>query len=184
MEKKWYVLHVLSGKEGAVRESILRRAQQAEMSAFIGDILVPTEKVSEVKQGKRTTQTRKFFPGYVLIEAALFDAEKKLLHNVWEFVRETPGVMRFIGDQRPVPLRQDEIDTVLQQVEEKQERVKPKVEFEPGEVVKIIDGPFMGLSDVRVDKVDPERGKLWVMVMIFGSEHEVELEYWQVERVD
>lgn len=186
MEKKWYVLHALVGQEGKVRENIIRRVQLEEMQDYIGDVLIPTEKVSEVKQGKRTTQTRKFFPGYVLIEIALFDesgSERQLMEKPWSFIQATPGLIGFIGGQRPVALRPDEVDQILQQIEEKQERIKPKVIFEPGEAVKITDGPFLSFNGI-VEEVDPERGKLKVSVSIFGRTAPVELEYWQVERGD
>jgi transcriptional antiterminator NusG len=184
MEKKWYVLHALSGQEGKVRENIARRIQNEEMQDYIGDVLIPTEKVSEVKQGKRTTQTRKFFPGYVLIEMALYDESvqpRQLMEKPWSFIQATPGLFGFIGGDRPVALRPDEVDQILQQIEEKKERVKPKVVFEPGESVKITDGPFLSFSGI-VEEVDPERGKLKVSVSIFGRTAPVELEYWQVER--
>jgi len=144
-------------------------------------VIVPTEKVSEVKRGVRSTQTRKFFPGYVLVNIALYDENKQLREKVWFFIRETPGIIGFVGGDRPVPLRPREVDMILQQVEEKKEKVKPKVVFEPGETVKIIDGPFMNFSGV-VEEVDPDRGKLKVSVAIFGRSAPVELEYWQVER--
>jgi transcription termination/antitermination protein NusG len=181
MEKKWYVLHALSGQEGKVRENLAKRVQIEEMQDYIGEVLIPTEKVSEVKQGKRTTLTRKFFPGYVLIQMALYDENKQLMEKPWSFIQDTPGLIGFIGGDRPVPLRPDEVEKILQQIEEKKERVKPKVVFEPGESVKITDGPFLSFSGL-VEEVDPERGKLKVSVSIFGRTAPVELEYWQVER--
>lgn len=181
MEKKWYVLHALSGQEGKVRENLAKRVQIEEMQDYIGEVLIPTEKVSEVKQGKRTTLTRKFFPGYVLIQMALYDENKQLMEKPWAFIQATPGLIGFIGGDRPVPLRPDEVEKILQQIEEKKERVKPKVVFEPGESVKITDGPFLSFSGL-VEEVDPERGKLKVSVSIFGRTAPVELEYWQVER--
>lgn len=184
MEKKWYVLHALSGQEGKVRENIAKRVQIEEMQDYVGEVLIPTEKVSEVKQGKRTTQTRKFFPGYVLIEMALYDETvqpKQLMEKPWSFIQATPGLIGFIGGDRPVALRPEEVEQILQQVEEKRDRVKPKVVFEPGEMVKITHGPFLSFSGI-VEEVDPERGKLKVSVSIFDRTVPVELEYWQVER--
>ncbi len=181
MDKKWYVLHALSGQEGKVKENLSKRVQIEEMQEYIGEVLIPTEKVSEVKQGKRTTLTRKFFPGYVLIEMALYDEAKQLMEKPWTFIQATPGLIGFIGGDRPVALRPDEVEKILQQIEEKKDRVKPKVVFEPGESVKITDGPFLSLSGL-VEEVDPERGKLKVSVSIFGRPAPVELEYWQVER--
>ena len=181
MEKKWYVLHALSGQEGKVRENLAKRIQIEEMQDYVGEVLIPTEKVSEVKQGKRTTLTRKFFPGYVLIQMSLYGDDKQLMEKPWSFIQATPGLIGFIGGDRPVALRPDEVEKILQQIEEKKERVKPKVVFEPGESVKITDGPFLSFSGL-VEEVDPERGKLKVSVSIFGRTAPVELEYWQVER--
>jgi len=120
----------------------------------------------------------------VLIEMALYDETaqpRQLMEKPWSFIQATPGLIGFIGGDRPVALRPDEVDQILQQIEEKKERVKPKVVFEPGESVKITDGPFLSFSGI-VEEVDPERGKLKVSVSIFGRTAPVELEYWQVER--
>ena len=181
MEKQWFVLHTLSGQEGKVRESIERRARLEELTEFVGEVLIPTEKVSEVKRGKKTTTTRKFYPGYVLINIALYDENKQLVDKSWYFIQETPGIIGFIGGERPVPLRKEEVEVILQQIEEKKEKVKPKVSFAPGETVKINDGPFLNFNGV-IDEIDPERGKLKVSVSIFGRSAPVELEYWQVEK--
>jgi len=181
MEKQWFVLHTLTGQEHKVKESIKRRLKQEEMEDYVGDVLIPTEKVSEVKKGVRSTSTRKFFPGYVLINMALYDESRQLREKPWYFIRETQGIIGFVGGEQPVPLKGDEVEMIFHQVEEKKEKVKPKVTFEPGETVKIIDGPFLNFSGV-VEEVDPHRGKLKVSVAIFGRSAPVELEYWQVER--
>lgn len=183
MDKQWFVLHTLTGQEMRVRDSVMIRRKQEEMEEYIDEVIVPTEKVSEVKKGVKTTTTRKFFPGYVLIHIALYDGDKQLRDKAWYFIRETPGIIGFIGGEQPVPLRDDEIDVILNQVEEKKEKASPKVSFEPGETVKINDGPFLNFSGV-VEEVDPKRGKLKVSVAIFGRSAPVELEYWQVERED
>jgi transcriptional antiterminator NusG len=112
---------------------------------------------------------------------ALYGENRQVIEKVWYFIRETPGIIGFIGGEKPVPLRQEEVEVILHQVEEKKEKVKPKVVFEPGETVKINDGPFLNFSGV-VEEVDPNRGKLKVSVAIFGRTAPVELEYWQVER--
>jgi transcriptional antiterminator NusG len=181
MEKQWFVLHTLSGQEAKVKENIERRILQEEMQEYIGEVLIPTEKVSEVKQGRKTTTTRKFFPGYVLVSMHLYDEEKRLVDKTWYFTQETPGLIGFIGGDHPVPLRPREVEIILSQIEEKKEKIKPKVVFEPGETVKITDGPFLNFSGV-IEEVDPDRGKLKVSVAIFGRTAPVELEYWQVER--
>lgn len=181
MQKEWFVIHTLTGQEMKVRESIMKRLKQEEMADYIDDVIIPTEKVSEVKKGVRSTTTRKFFPGYVLVHMALYGADRMLAEKSWTFIRETPGIIGFIGGEKPVSLRPDEVEMILHQAEEKKEKVKPKVVFEPGETVKITDGPFLNFSGV-VEEVDPERGKLKVSVAIFGRSAPVELEYWQVER--
>ena len=181
MEKQWFVLHTLTGQEFNVKESISRRAAQEEMDDLVGEVIIPTEEVSEVKKGVKSTSTRKFFPGYVLINIALYDADKQMIERGWSFVKDTQSVIGFVGGDRPAPLKKQEVDHVLNQVEERKEKVKPKVTFEPGETVKINDGPFLNFSGV-VEEVDPERGKLKVSVAIFGRSAPVELEYWQVER--
>lgn len=181
MRKEWFVLHTLTGQENKVCESIRRRVKTEEMSEYVGDVVVPTEKISEVKKGVRSTTTRKFFPGYVLVNVALYDDNRTLLDKTWHFVQETQGIIGLVGGDRPVPLRPEEVEQVFLQVEEKKEKVKPKVVFEPGETVKITDGPFLNFSGV-VEEVDPNRGRLKVSVAIFGRSAPVELEYWQVER--
>jgi transcriptional antiterminator NusG len=181
MPKEWFVLQTLSGQENKAKENMERRVQLEEMEDLVEEILIPTEKVSEVKQGKKTTITRKFFPGYLLVNMQLYDDSRKLVEKSWYFAQQTPGVIGFVGGDRPVPLKQAEVDTILYQIEEKKEKVKPKVIFEPGETVKITDGPFVSFSGV-IEEVDPERGKLKVSVSIFGRSAPVELEYWQVER--
>jgi transcriptional antiterminator NusG len=180
-DKEWFVLHTLTGHEARAKESLERRIDKEEMREYLDQVLVPTEKVSEVKRGVKTTQTRKFFPGYVLAHMRLYDADRKILEKVWYFIKETPGIIGFVGGEKPVPIRPEEIDILLSQVEEKKEKVKPKVSYEPGETVKINDGPFMNFTGT-VDEVDGERGKLRVSVAIFGRSAPVELEYWQVER--
>ncbi|HMP72770.1 MAG TPA: transcription termination/antitermination protein NusG [Kiritimatiellia bacterium] len=182
MEKQWFVLHTLSGQEQKVRDNIERRVLLEELQEHVGEVLIPTEKVSEVKRGKKTTTTRKFYPGYVLIHVALYDGNRQLNDKAWYFVQETPGIIGFVGGDRPAPLRPDEVNSIMMQIEEKQEKVQPKVLFAAGETVKINDGPFMNFNGV-IEEVDPERGKLKVSVSIFGRSAPVELEYWQVERV-
>lgn len=181
MKKDWFVLHTLSGQEAKVKESIERRLKQEEMEDYIDEVLIPTEKVSEVKKGKRTTTTRKFYPGYVLVHMTLYGDGNQLNERTWYFTQETPGIIGFVGGEKPVPLRPEEVESIMMQIEEKQEKVKPKVIFEPGETVKITDGPFLNFTGV-IEEVDPDRGKLKVSVSIFGRTAPVELEYWQVER--
>lgn len=174
LEKKWYVIHTLSGQEQKVKDTLESKIKTDEMQDFIAQILIPTENVSEVKGGKKTITKRKFYPGYVLVEMALTD-------EIWYFIKNTPGVIGFVGSGKPVPLLEKEVNEILSQIEEKKEKVKPKVMFDKGETVKVNDGPFVNFSGV-IDEVNPEKGKLKVMVSIFGRATPVELEYWQVER--
>ena len=182
MNKQWFVIHTLTGQESKVRESIMRRLQLEEMGDLIGEVIIPTEKVSEVRRGVKTTTTRKFFPGYVLVNVALYGEDRTLVEKTWHFIKETTGVIGFVGGERPVPLLPDEVKVILNQVEEKKEKVAPKVAFEAGETVKITDGPFLNFSGT-VDEIDPGRGKLKVLVVVFDRLVPVELEYWQAEHV-
>ena len=182
MTKQWFVLHTLTGQEMKAKRFIEAQAKLQELDAYIGDVVIPTEKVSETKEQKKTTVVRKFFPGYALINMALYDAERKLIADTWRFIRDTPGVIGFLGGEKPVPLSQAEVDAIFDQVEAKKDKVRPKVAFDPGELVIILEGAFKG-SQGAITEVDPDRGRLKVNVMIFGKEVPVELEYWQVEKV-
>ena len=179
---QWYVVHVLSGQENKVAENLRRRIKTEEMSDVIYEVLIPTERVSEIKRGKKTETTRKFFPGYLIINMNLIDEQKKLVDRAWYFVRDTVGVIGFAGPKdRPVPMRDSEVESLLAQMREREDKVKPKLSFEIGETVKVADGPFQNQSGI-VEEIDPVRGKLRVSVTIFGRTAPVDLEYWQVER--
>jgi len=182
MKMEWFVVHTLSGQEFKVRENMNKRMQIEEMENHIKQVLIPTEKVSEVKDGKKREMTRKFYPGYVLVEMVLYDDERNLNEKTWNFTRATPGIIGFVGGDRPAPLREDEVASILGQLEEKSEKVMPKVAFEIGETIKINDGPFLNFNG-EVEEIDPDHGKLRVSVSIFGRATPVELEYWQVEKV-
>ncbi|MDA3800322.1 MAG: transcription termination/antitermination protein NusG [Kiritimatiellae bacterium] len=182
MKKQWFVLHSLTGQEMKARDTIIKTAAIEELDEFIEEVIVPVEKVYEKKKGKTSTITRKFFPGYILINVALYNEEGEMNENVWHFLRGIQGVIGFLGGEKPAPLRQSEVDDILNQSEE-EEVAKPKIEFEIGETVKINDGAFMNFNGV-VEGIDPERGKLKVTVAIFGRNAPVELEYWQAERVE
>jgi transcription termination/antitermination protein NusG len=181
-KEQWYVVHVLSGQENKVRENILKRVKTEEMGDFVHEVLLPTERVSEIKKGKKTETTRKFFPGYLIVNMYLLDENNQLVGRTWYFIRNTPGVIGFAGTKdKPIPMRQSEVENMLAQMKEREEKVKPKISFEVGETVKVADGPFQNQTGV-VEEIDPERGKLRVSVTIFGRATPVELEYWQVER--
>ena len=182
MAKQWFILHALSGHELKVQRNITSRIDQEEMRENIDEILIPSEVVSEVKQGKKKESKRKFFPGYVLVNINLFDDEGEVIPESWSFIQNTPGVIGFLGGERPTPLSDEEVNSIVNQIEEKKEVIAPKVMFEPNETIKVTDGPFMNFSGL-IEEVDPERGKLKISVSIFGRTAPVELEYWQVERV-
>jgi len=179
---QWFVVHVLSGQEQKVYDNIKRRIKTEEMGDIVYSVLLPTERISEIKRGKKTETTRKFFPGYLIVNMHLLTEDGGLVDRAWYFIKETPGVLGFAGTKdKPIPMRDDEVRGMLAQVEVQDERVKPKVTFEVGETVKVADGPFENQSGV-VEEIDPERGRLIVSVTVFGRPNPVELEYWQVER--
>ena len=190
MVKQWFVLHTLTGQENKAQNSIVNRIKIERMEDFIGRCVVPTERVTEKKNGKKHTMTKKVFPGYLLCELALYDESKGLDENgrkaiyarTWQFLRETPGVIGFVGGERPMPLKQSEVDAILLDKPSTGEAARPKVTFSVDETVKIIDGAFMGLTG-QVTMVDPDKGKLKVEVSIFNRKVQVDAEYWQVEKV-
>ncbi len=180
-EAQWFSVHLLSGQENKVCAHIERRIKAEEMSEMVKQVLVPTERVSEVKKGKKTEVTRKLFPGYLFVNLHLYDDKNQLIGKSWYFIRETPGVIGFVGGDRPTPLKKSEVDNLLAQISEREDKVKPKFDYAVTDKVKINDGPFLNFSGV-VEEVDVEKGKLKVSVSIFGRNTPVELEYWQVER--
>ena len=191
MVKQWFVLHTLTGQENKAQKSIEARVKLERMEEYIGRCVIPTERVTEKKDGKKRTITKKFFPGYVLAELALYDEAKGLDENgkkaiferTWQFLRETPGVIGFVGGDRPQPLKQSEVDSILlDRPSTGAMAERPKVDFSVDETVKINDGAFMGLTG-QVSMVDPDKGKLKVEVAVFGRKVPVDVEYWQVEKV-
>ena len=183
---KWYVVQAMSGHENKVKDNLERQLQLEKNDLPIYEILIPVEKVSEVRQGEKITSSRKFFPGYVLVRMDLYNEEKQIRDDVWYFVRETQGIIGFIGggsDKRPLPLTESEVENLMNQVKEREEAVIPKMLFEVGETVTVKEGAFENFEGV-VEGIDPGRGKLKVMVAIFGRSTPVELEFWQVEKND
>ncbi|PTY02659.1 transcription termination/antitermination protein NusG [Verrucomicrobia bacterium LW23] len=178
---RWYALHVLSGQEKKVKDNIERRIKAEEMGDLIKDVVIPVERVSEVKRGKKIESERKLFPGYVFAHMILHDLDKKIVNRTWYFVRETNGVIGFADGENPIPMRDAEVEAMLGQAREREEKVSPKIEFALGDKVKVGDGPFQGQEGV-VDEIDAERGKLKVSVSMFGRAMPVELEFWQVEK--
>ena len=191
MEKQWFVLHTLTGQENKAQKSIEARVKLERMEDFIGKCVIPTERVTEKKNGKKRTITKKFFPGYLLCEIALYDeakgidenGKKAIYERTWQFLRETPGVIGFVGGDRPQPLKQSEVDAIhLDKPQGASTVERPKVNFSVDETVKITDGAFMGLTG-QISMVDPDKGKLKVEVQVFGRTVPVDAEYWQVEKV-
>lgn len=176
MAMRWYVIHAFSGYEARVKRSLEERVAIRGLQDRFGEILVPTEEVVEMRGGMQRKSERKFFPGYVLVQMEMDD-------TTWHLVKEIPRVMGFIGGtgDRPTPLTEREADAILQRVQEGAEKPRPKVMFEPGEVVRVTDGPFTDFNGV-VEDVNYEKSRLRVAVLIFGRSTPVDLEFVQVEK--
>lgn len=176
MAKRWYVVHAYSGFEKRVAGSLQEQVELKGMQDKFGEILVPTESVVEMRDGKKRKSERKFYPGYVLVEMEMDD-------ETWHLVKETPRVMGFIGGtpEKPAPLSQREADAILQRVREGVDKPTQKTIYEPGEVIRVIDGPFADFNGT-VEKVNYEKNRLQVSVSIFGRATPVELEFTQVEK--
>jgi transcriptional antiterminator NusG len=175
-KKRWYIVHAYSGKEVHVMQAIREHIKLKGMEDKFGEITVPTEEVVEMRGGKKRKSERKFFPGYILVEMEMND-------ETWHLIRHVPGVLGFIGgtSDKPIPLSNKEVGNILQRVQEGVEKPKPKVLFEPGEVVRIIDGPFADFDGV-VEDVNYEKSRLRISVSIFGRSTPVELEFGQVQK--
>ena len=176
MTMRWYVIQAYSGYEQQVMRSLQDRIERSGLQDKFGEILVPTEEVVEMRDGKKRKSDRKFFPGYVLVQMEMDD-------DTWHLVKESPKVLGFIGGRadRPAPISESEANAILQRVEEGVDQPKPKVLFEPGEVVRVTDGPFADFNGV-VEEVNYEKSRLRVSVLIFGRSTPVELEFGQVEK--
>lgn len=178
---KWYAIQTASNQELKVKRYLERFIEPEGFGEFIKTVLVPTKTVLEIKNGRKTSNVRKFYPGYVFLCMKLYDESGEFLQNVASFVRNVQGVLGFMGGDRPIALKKSEVDGILGQVEEIKGKKVLKVAYEVGEMVKITDGPFLNLSGM-IDEVDPEKGKLRISVSIFGRFTPVELEYWQVQK--
>ncbi len=185
MEKQgqWYTLQALSGKENKARQDIERRIEQDSMKDYVLEVLLPMEKVTTVRQGKKFTQNRKFYPGYLFVNVDLFDENGSMREDVWHFVRDTYGIINFLGGDAPVPLSDAEIDDIKKQLEKTEDVAKPKIEYAIGEIVNIKDGAFENFEGT-ITSVDADRGKLQVSVVIFGRSTPIEVEYDQVEKLE
>lgn len=172
---RWYVVHVYSGFEHKVKQSLYERFRQHNMGSLFGDVHVPQETVVELVRGQKKTSNRKFFPGYILVQMVLNQ-------DTWHLVKETPKVTGFVGDATdPEPLTEEEVSRVLQQVEEGAASPRSRMQFEQGEAVKVIDGPFAEFNGT-IEEVKPDKGKVKVLISIFGRATPVELDFFQVEK--
>lgn len=177
MALRWYVVHAYSNFEGKVKLALEERIQREGLEQFFGKILIPTEEVVEMRMGQQRKSERKFFPGYVLVQMELTD-------ETWHLVKDIPKVLGFIGgtSDRPAPISEKEAMSILNRVEEGVNKPRPKVLFEAGEVVRVVDGPFKDFNGV-VEEVNYEKNKLKISVLIFGRSTSVELAFGQVEKV-
>jgi len=176
MTKRWYVVHAYSNFENKVKQSLIERVERLGMQDYFGEILIPTEEVVEMKEGQQRRSERKFFPGYVLVQMEMND-------DTWHLIKDTPKVLGFIGgtSDKPAPITDKEANAILQRVQEGVDKPKPKVLFEPGEVVRVTEGPFNDFNGV-VEEVNYEKSKLVVAVLIFGRSTPVELDFGHVEK--
>jgi transcriptional antiterminator NusG len=176
MARRWYVVHTYSGHENKVKLALEKTVKAQGLEEMVGKVIIPTENVTEMKNGKRTITTRKFFPSYLLVEMELND---EILH----VINNTPGVSRLIGvGQRPTPLREEEVERILEAIDTGKAKPTPEIPFNIGEHVKVVDGPFSDFTGV-VEEINAERGKLKVMVSIFGRPTPVELDFLQVKNI-
>ena len=183
--KRWYVVHAYSGHEQSVRKALIDRINRHEMQEKFGEVLVPTEEVVEMRNGQKRRTDRKFFPGYVLvqIQTDLADGKIKIDDECWHLVKETPKVLGFIGGtaERPLPISDKEAQKILDRVQEGAEKPRPKVLFEVGEMVRVVEGPFKEFNAL-IDEVNYDKSKVKVGVLIFGRSTPVELDFNQVEK--
>lgn len=173
---KWYVVHTQTGAEEKAKAGLEGRMNTTDLKKYIGEIVVPTEQVSEIHGGKKRITSRKFFPGYILVKM-------EMTKESWYLVKTTPGITGFIGaGRRPTPIADDEVDAIIRRTLDTETKPSPKVTFEVGEAIRIAEGPFANFTG-SVMEVHADRGKLKVSVSIFGRSTLVELEFWQVEKI-
>jgi|SRR3989338_2477957 len=176
MTMKWYVIHTQTGAEEKAKAGLESRMASTDLKKYVGEIVVPTEQVSEIRGGKKRITSRKFFPGYILVKM-------EMTKESWYLVKSTPGITGFIGPgRRPTPISDDEVFSIIRRTEDTETKPSPKITFEIGEAIRISEGPFANFNG-SVMEVYPDRGKLKVSVSIFGRSTLVEMEYWQVEKI-
>lgn len=181
-KKQWYVAHVLSGQEKSTAARLERHIKAEELTEKFFDVLVPEETVSEVKKGERKDSKKKFFPGYILVNMHLYDEDGGLIPETWDAINDTDGIIGFAGAKnRPLPMRQREVDSLMNQIKERAEEARPSIVFNVGDTVKVNDGPFEAQTGV-VEEIDMEKGEMRVSVTIFGRATPVDLEFWQAEK--
>jgi transcriptional antiterminator NusG len=174
--QKWYIIHTYSGFEQRVKSAILERAKSQGLEALISEVLIPTETVEEMVKGERRLTARKFYPGYVLVHMELTD-------DTWHLVKDIPKVTGFVGSKtEPVAIPEAEAEKIIAQMQEGALKPKPKIKFEPGDKVQVTEGPFVNFTGV-VDEVRPDRGRVRVMISVFGRPTPVELEFTQLEKI-
>lgn len=174
--KKWYIIHTQTGSEDKVKKGLEHRVNTVGISSQIDKVLIPTEQISEIRSGKKHVSHRKFFPGYLLVHMDMNEV-------TWFLVKSTPGITSFIGmGHKPSALSDKEVETILSRSKDSESKPSPKVAFEVGEAVRIVEGPFVNFNGT-IDEVAPGKGKLKASVSIFGRATPVELEYWQVEKI-
>ncbi len=176
MAKQWYIIHTYSGFEQKVKNAIMERARSRNLEDLVDQVLVPTETVEEMVKGERKLSSRKFYPGYVLVHMELTD-------DSWHLVKDTPKVTGFVGSkEEPVAIPEEDAAKIIAQMQEGVLRPKPKIRFEQGDKVQVTDGPFTNFTGV-VDEVKPDRGRVRVMISVFGRPTPVELEFTQLEKI-
>ena len=171
----WYVVNAYSGFEAKVREHLLKNLEDAGLSSAVSQILIPTEEIAEIREGKKKISQRKFYPGYLLMNM-------DMSNDLWHLIRSTPRVTGFLGGEKPVPLSEAEMETIFEQIGQAKARPRPKSVFEEGAPVKITSGPFVNFQGV-VEEVNPQRGKLRIAVSIFGRQTPLEVDFEQVEKI-
>ena len=171
---EWFVVNTYSGFEQKVKDHLQKRIAEAGLAEKVQQILIPTEQIAEIREGKKKISQRKFYPGYILVQVEMND-------DLWHVIRGTPRVTGFLGGERPVPLQESEMETIFEQIGKAQARPRPKTLFEEGEPVKITSGPFVNFQGV-VEEVNPQRGKIRITVSIFGRQTPLEVDFEQVEK--
>ncbi|MEK7475543.1 MAG: transcription termination/antitermination protein NusG [Candidatus Coatesbacteria bacterium] len=174
MPMEWFVVNTYSGFEQKVKDHLAKRVDEAGLNEHVSQVLIPTEEVAEIREGKKKITQRKFFPGYILVQMDMTD-------ELWHVIRNTPRVTGFLGGDRPVALAETEVETIFEQIGKAKSRPRPKTQFEEGEPVKITSGPFVNFQGV-IEEVNPQRGKVRITVSIFGRQTPLEVDFEQIEK--